>query len=192
MPFHLRQETLDGHAQQSRPAEAGHVAEDVRRIEPLPGDVKLEQFDEPSGDLMHGPGGQVVVDEEFAMAFEGSLAEFVDAGPEIEGELHIGPKEEGLDRLGIGPVEGLLEEKQPGDGVKFLGGPAVGGVEMLAEGFGRHEFEEHGPKDRRPAVVELLAGERRKDAGKGVKQRDLSGIDGMAHVTSNSIADKEL
>jgi len=68
--FRLKENSILGrHAQKPRTAEAGHVAEDVRRIEPLPGDAEFQQGDEPAGVLVHSLSSQVVVDEEFAIAF---------------------------------------------------------------------------------------------------------------------------
>jgi len=61
------------------------------------------------------------------------VAEFVAVGFEIERELDVGAKQVSLDGLGVGPVEGLLEEEQADDGVEFLGGPSVRGVTGLAE-----------------------------------------------------------
>jgi hypothetical protein len=56
------------------------------------------------------------------------------------------------------------------------------GVEMLAQKLGGHEFEENGAKHGGPALVEALPRPGRKDAGKGVKEGVLSGVDGMAHA----------
>ena len=127
-----------------------------------------------------------------AIAFESSVAEFIDAGFEIEGELDIGAKQIGLDGLGVGPVEGLLEEEQAGDRVEFLGGPAEGGVIMLTERLDGHRVQDRGAKDSGPAGLEPLAGERREDVREGVEEGDLSGIDGMAHAMSNSMTGMEL
>lgn len=56
-------------------------------------------------------GGQIVVDELLAIAFQSALAKFVDARFEIKGELHVGAKQVSVDGLGVGPVEGLLEKQ---------------------------------------------------------------------------------
>ena len=120
------------------------------------------------------------------------FAEFVDAGFEIEGELDVGAKQMGIDGGGVGPVEGLLEEEQAGDGVEFLGGPTVCGVRVLTEFGDGHEFEDGGAKEGGPAGFESLACEGGEDVGEGVEEGELSGVDGMAHACSNSMNGREL
>jgi hypothetical protein len=48
---------------------------------------------------------QIVVDELFAVAFQCSVAEFVDAGFEIERELNVAVKEVGIDPGAPGLVQ---------------------------------------------------------------------------------------
>ena len=95
-------------------------------------------------------GGQIVVAEPLAIAFQRALAKFVDARFEIKGELHVGAKQVSFDGRGIGPVEGLLEKQQAGHRVEFFGRPAVRWVVMPADGLGGHEFEER-LSERSPA-----------------------------------------
>ena len=52
VPLELGQEPLDRHGHELGPAEAGHVAEDVGRVEPLSGDVEIQRFDEAGGDVL--------------------------------------------------------------------------------------------------------------------------------------------
>ncbi|WP_193619527.1 hypothetical protein [Fimbriiglobus ruber] len=142
MTLDLREKPLDGHAHQAGAAEAAHVAEGVRGIEPLPIDGQLKVLDQLAGDGVHDLGGQFVIDKEGAVAFECAIAHLIAAGFEIEGVRDVGPKEVGIDGFGRGPVVHLLEEEQAGDGIAFLGGTSDGGIAVFAELANGHELEE--------------------------------------------------
>ena len=72
MPLDLGQEPLDRHGHELGAAEAGHVTEDMGRVEPLAGDVEFEGVDKSGGDVVEDQGGEVVVAEELLIAFEGA------------------------------------------------------------------------------------------------------------------------
>ena len=89
MPPELGQVPLDGHGHELGSAEAGHVAEDMGRVEPLPGDVEIEGLDESGGDVVEDAGGEVVVAEELLVAFDGTGGD-LDARLEVQGVLDVG------------------------------------------------------------------------------------------------------
>ena len=129
------------------------------------------------GDLVHDLAGRFVLDEQFAIAFESTFAHLVDAGFEIESELHIGVKEISIDGLGDGPVLEFLHEEQAGDGIEFLGGPAHDGVKMFGQLFGRHEFQQSAAKDALPTGANTFHPQRRDEAVEGVEKPALLRID---------------
>ena len=72
MSLDLGQEPLDRHGHQLGATEAGHVTEDMGRVEPLPGDVEFERLSQPGGHVVEDLGGQVVVAKEFLVASDGA------------------------------------------------------------------------------------------------------------------------
>ena len=179
--LHLREKSLVSDGHHAGAAEAGHVAEDVRRIEPLLVDLQIEFVDQLRGDFVHHLGGEIVVEKMGAIAFEGSAAHF-GARLGIEGELDVGAKEEGFDGLVVGPVERFLEKEESGDGIQFLGGPAHEGIVVFAEFLDGHEDEQHGTKDGLPTLVEAFESEFAEEALEGVEQDRLRGIDDVLHA----------
>ena len=57
----LGQEPLERHAQQPRAAQLGHVAEHVRRVQPLLVDLGSQHLDQTGGHVVHHPLGQFVL-----------------------------------------------------------------------------------------------------------------------------------
>lgn len=87
--FDLSQKTLDRHPHQSRPAETGHVTEDVRGIQTLfvnPGTQKINQFD---GEFMQDLFGQLVMLEESDVTFQGPYREIMRHRLQIQGVMNI-------------------------------------------------------------------------------------------------------
>jgi hypothetical protein len=71
----LSQGPLDGHGHELGAAEAGHVAEDGGRVEPLSGDVEIERPDEAVGDVVEDARGEVVVAAQRLIAFDGACGD---------------------------------------------------------------------------------------------------------------------
>ena len=181
----LGQEPLDRDGHELGAAEGGHVAEDMGRVESLPGDVEVEGVDEFRGDLVEDACGEVIVAEELLIAFEGASAE-CGAGFEVQGVLDVGSKDVRFDGLLSVPVEEVGEEDESGHGIEFFGGSAEGFAEVLGEVIDGHDLKDDMPKDPLPTVADDLASGRWNNPLEGVEEAVLSGVDGMNHGGRNS------
>ena len=190
MPLELGQEPLDRHGHELGAAEAGHVAEDVSRVEPLSGDVEIQRLDEAGGDLLEDACGEVVLSEQLLVAFEGARA-VLGAGLAIQGILDIGAEDVGLDGLLGVPAEEVGEGNEPGHGVELLVG-AEGVAEMSSEYGDGHDLKEDVAKEALPAVGDDPPPQRWDDAVEGVEAAILSGIDGRDHGGRDSLSKRYL
>ena len=98
MPLERGEEPLDRHGQELGAAEAGPVAEDVGRVEPLAGDVASERRDESGGDVVEDAGSAVVVADALLVAFESTGGDR-GAGLEVQGIRDVGSEDGGLEGL---------------------------------------------------------------------------------------------
>ena len=187
VPLELGQEPLDRHGHELGAAEAGHVAQDVGRVEPLAGDVEIEDLDESGGDVLEDACGELVVAEELLIAFEAARADH-GAGLKVQGVLDIGAEDVGLDGLLGSPAEEVGEEDEPGHRVELLGGCVAGVTEVAVEFVDGHDLEEDVAKDALPAVSDDPPPDGRDDAIEGVEEAVLPGIDRVDHVGRNSLS----
>src|SRR4029077_12347517 len=96
VPLQLGQEPLDRHGHELGATKAGHVAEDVGRVEPLSGNIEVQRLDEPGGDVLEDAYGEIVLPEQLLVAFEGARGD-LDSRLQVQGVLDVGSKDVGLD-----------------------------------------------------------------------------------------------
>ena len=163
-----------------------HVAEDVRGVESLAGDVEFEVFGEFGGDFVEDDRGEFIVSKESLIAFEGAGGESR-AWFGVEGILDVGAKDVGFDGLVGVPAVEVGEEDESRHGIEFFGGRACGVAEVFGEVSDGHEFEEDLSEDALPAGFDDFPTGGWDDAVEGVEESVLSRVDEVDHGGRNSL-----
>ena len=113
-------------------------------------------------------------------------------GEHVEGVVPAGIEEKVVDRLLDGVVEELLEKDRPGHAIELFGRAAEGGMEMLAKGPDRHQFEDPTAEQTRPIFPQALEHRRAEHALRRVEEGFLSRIDRVSHGRANLGVSKDL
>ena len=114
VPFELDQEPSNGRGHETDAAKLRHVRFDVGGIEPLFGDVQIQQLDEFRGHVVHDLLGQFIVAKQRDVSLESTAAKALILGLEVERVLKVDVEHVGVSRFLVSPVAELHDEEQAG------------------------------------------------------------------------------
>jgi hypothetical protein len=190
MPLQLRREPLDHGLHQAGPPVHRHVAEDVRRVQPLEFRRRAQQPREPVRHRLHDRPRAVVLAEQRAVPLDRPERHRQAVAAQIQGELHATVEHVGLGRLRRRPVPELHQEHQAAHRVQFLGRMPEEPVEVPSHPIHGHRLKNALPENSGPALPEAPDRDARIRREIDVEKLCLSGVVRTYHSPCKLLEDR--